>query len=1528
MTETTSTVRGWILLYLLLSSQYTDSLQIIDSYTTVQVVNGHARNLHRTTFQCNEYDANQPATYTVTDTSGVVRTVEVTCNPITLHYDQELVGTIPEVLQPMSSKVCLSLLPSNTSMLPTLEGNPVPSPYSTDFNTNDNGFQRRRLLTIGDLKEHLDELRKAESASALRQPLIQGPEDRYFDSRPWVHDEETAALNDVAKDILVAGAQGRRLLGLFSGLGSSGKGLFKGSSTADSLGQFAALYGVYKYTFPAIKRFRTRYKASKAKKAKREQAQKEEPAEEPKLSPASEADAEEAEAAGAAEENAVISADTAAGSAAATGAEEGTISIFVEEGAAGVAGPIMLGIGVIMLANFAGGFGGGNVKAIKAIVNAMRNTINDMQGHLNLLDNFVVNTKQFEASVNNRFAEQSVINDHLQSQIDDDRDAISYTQQAVSRNARAINIVENSTMRDFRLIENSINNNIVETNILWNVTRDIHRETEKNMAKLVRQVQKTAWQVRDTETTMEHMLRQTNMRRALIKQFFRAKSADLGITVEPLLATEGTPPIDLTEYNRLKTPNGAVSLGSVFLMRTADIGGTFYAQQFNLTFVCDATFIVNEIVPGMDFQTLFSWVGPAGCAATSGDAPWNCSCAIKVENKQCELAGTHHPSDYSAHAFPWKWPGATDMVADPTVDLVNTADTHCQGSPRITGMSGGQYPAGLDPGKGPILAYDYPNGYLHTPDEIANWINLVCTDPNVQAEPGGSAKVRLFGDLFPRYIDLSLSASGDPDICQGSFAGLLDTPLSVNRLSFNIYTIMSKNYRAALATSLSTLESDLYGVLPQGLTFTEEPFNANQRTGQSFRCASFFYLNTRPYAGGNCLNTVEPGINCEKVRLYRNTFVTQGGSLVVKVDGTEITNSSADPASSEGQQRDLSAYISAEGPDQVARMTSQVQVDIPSRNLLPSTFLKAGISPGRYLDPTHSLVYDAPFSTFSGQGLAQARLGKTDYFFTPWIYENNQTTGIDTPYRLNTWQILYMTDFDARFQGPSLHLYKRRTEKNPTPVIDALAEFDLFCNERYGADGTTLLSPLINYDWCQILRAFTVEPVNSANTADGQTGLIFRPRTYLYTATVETPGGIWTSRITSHCPSAISVSYTDGVGSFLTLNTSSPDTLTVQVKVQNATKNPDCDVDLGHVTYSARRPFSSSNIPYDAACFPQYFQVYTIDNGHPCYEDPGKPLGATYLHFEGNIPSDVVHRVKTLQDNTLRDIIDQTNSVAELGWEIADIRMTAANDAEVDSRIQALQASREADIDKMRTNDAASQQHVEELKKQTQGLLARAAAKIKASRDQAAYTKLLEKQLEQNNVKAKAAEAVMDNLVDQITADGARDRKANKQMNKIVDEQLKQLDEDSLGCNSGGFLGFLTAIPCALTKGLGNLMGSFLKPVIFIVIALVVFCVIFACLSQSPSFMAHCAGGSKGGYQTVYQPVPTAAPPPYGYGQSPQPAHPPPSQRPWHHTFTDHNLPEIPNAGGSTGSATRTASKAPQGKTKAPPKPNPVLGTQ
>lgn len=1440
----------WVCLW-----NHTQAISIIGSYTGLEIVNGKARHMHHVTFECDEYDAiSGPQPFSLTDVSGFTRNVTVDCGAPEYHYQTQLTGYIPLFQYTVVMGVCPVDTPSNNSMLDTDYKTGAERDNTGLGNLNDysNGAARRLLS-----QRIMDDLYDDKVKEQLLKNVPPEKHESYLrDLRERVSSGQVTMLTD-HPELEGTWSKGgaKRMFRFFKRrtmkrLNHIRKLMnWNAASTKKtewSLAGLAALYFGLKYGAAAyskafvtgpIKRLWRKNNPPPSGKAPRTEA--------PRTDLPIDGDAEntmesinvENSALRTSESGAVETTESAT-KALETGAADEAIEGSVIDGIAGFtagAGGVLLAAGLAF--GLLGNLGGDDSDKWKAVENFEKQVLGEfgkVWGELDADQKWLQKNTEIIQSFQNRFTQQDTINNRLEGEIEANTRALNYVELAQAREADAITTLSGEVNRLYNNAIAGFNESRADFTELANFTVDSFNQIQTNFKELVQQISKITFQQDRIQTDQLHLYRGTNIRRALNRLFHRTNNVDLPQDAAPFVSYAGVPPLNGSAWDALQTMAGGATFGSVIIQRTILSAGDHFGQAFNLTIICNPIEILDRMVPGMNFQILLSQLGPYNCTqgGTSDTDNWICNCGIKIESIECQLK-----TPLSEHFYPFGagsnpsadngkgngWRGATWMDS---VEIGGIAE-NCQTLPQSPASNGR---SDVETG-----ASGYPENVLTSMSEFSDWIQGLCEDSRTVANADG-LKVQVHGSYWPRVVNLTLNASAYPDVCSGNFA-LLTASGGEEALAYSVYRIMTLNYAHSLTDTLRDLESTVYGRLPSGMTYVEEPYHSSAKTQQTYACQWMTYVKISGMEGAvdtnDCTDTYEPGPDCYKVRLYNDLYVGMASKISVTVDGVEITNTSAPAGSLDALQKHIAFPLDTSEVEDQVFMTSRVEVSEVATQLLLGRLFRLGAYPGRVVSG-YPMTFDVPFHLFKGTSSANSRLNGVDYIFQPAIW--NGTT-YNSPFSFREWRAVYGANFDARGVGASAHAFARTLippysyNKDSEQLEQSTAEVEGYvCHQAYNDDGVTLSDSGGNYDWCQLLRFFKAVPIfNESNPHkhDSLIGMRYIPRSFVVTGSLQVPGGTWSQNVLSFCPSSVNITNdTDSGDVTVIFNTSSPEMVTVSVDLW--AEDDTCISTTPDYRYSAYT-HPPITVSYDPACGEiRYINVKPLASNDYCYAAPGIALDTTRVKFgdNGNRPAEITTAMDEVRDQAYDDIIDQSNQQFLNAIKLWDAIQSAPDTSAFEQKMTAINEERKKLINKMQTDSKRSSALVERKIKAVDEADYKAKQIINQNTNSEYASRQLINEIKKDDMKEQIEINTLKKYAQQARIKNEEEVKARAGFIAAVKGDIATEEEKDSGCDQGGFMGILSAIPCAIGKILSKLKTLFMGLLFAAVVVGIIMCAV------------------------------------------------------------------------------------------------------
>ena len=1329
------------------------AFEVLSQETLTEVVNGAARARHELNVKCSTGD--EGLTFTVgLEQNGITRNVEITCDAPNYVYTNDLAGWVPADQYPVWSKVCLIDSVQNSSHLAQDSGlgvkNKLPSSGSIGV--------RRRLLSYG------------------RQV------------------QRRQALSPMARRLLRLSAMQTNWAEGSVGVAGAGWVFYKRRSIQRTAREVKKAW---------------RKRQIKQNDPGKSDAQADAEAEQ-QLRDEEQADAKAGIEEKAANDEVPPAADDAGAvgeEAAEAGAEVGASELF--------AGAMAVGVAQQMMCSFVMSCGGGSGSTADMLqmYQKLQAHLQDVQAEVGDLKRFETNQRQIDSAQNSKWSQQYAEDASLRRMGAENTAAINKLGQDVNALAAVDNLMRNASIQDYDYLRQQIIDNRNESEIVWHILEQFRTSTSESIAALTAGlVHSTRISERNTRN-MLHTYKEVTLRRALIDLFWRTYDDPTPVASRPFLNYTGQRPLNEASRIAMRRVRNGHRLTSVQLQRTVLSGGNHFAQQYNLSYLCDPLFALENVMLDLTYITMFDFVGPPGCYPGSLDATWSCNCVILVERRQCQIA--NDPVDY----FPWGWSEVSELTPAGTLTPTGAQQSKCDGASAFTENT---------------MNTNSPVAVITSFVEWTAFITPVCQETTVVPDPGSTAKVRVFSDYLPTYHDLSLSEStAGSNVCTADFArfGLNATEDTSEFLNYAIYQYWIQSYQAGLMVALPQLENLVYGKVASGLNYQTFPFNSQSRNDQTYKCTSLAYTK----------------VSETKLPLYGMALEAVEKTMEVRVDGQLIHE--ANSTRGTNTQYSSSARLNGLSVGNVT-VTTDVTVDTATLNLLPGTLYRLGDY--RHNPGNPDKIWDVPQDLISGVGAPAARAGKVDF-----IFQGANWTGVspDTPFSYDRWNYQYQSEFDASKTGPNPASFARQLEYiTPERAI---------CGRSYAADGVSFAGNPGLAEFCSILVFFDMIERDAARTQYN-----FRPHEWSTTSRITVPGGNIVQRSLSLCPSGTEVRVVSG-NAYVTFNTTAFEINTLEVTVTSPQDTTACTQLAASRSYTATNPMDLGPFVLEANCQPLYINARPIGATADCFHAPGIRLDVSHTIAEGpGVPGIVQHAIVDVEDRTVSDLVEQMISTQNYLYGLSRLQYEDLDTPALDAAVSELTQKR---VESLRNLSSGSAQISEEINKKIARInnnsktIARDMEQsLKAGAAAQQHTKAIGLL---NNLTALMTAALANDEA-QLTADQAKAEASLQAWVKAYKKYIKSRGRD--GCNGffcnifGGLFSFLDNIGSGLLGGiLQAILSIFMMFLPICIIIALAYCIMQACMSGKctpTNCFKHRHAAPYTGYG--YPMGPTFAPPP------------------------------------------------------------------
>jgi hypothetical protein len=1040
-------------------------------------------------------------------------------------------------------------------------------------------------------------------------------------------------------------------------------------------------------------------------------------------------------------------------------------------------------IAVCHFSNWCGGSDAGEISALKSAMAGIQNSLVQLNGTVNSLETWAQGVDTFDNLTAQEIQTSFDNNGVLAAQTNANMEAISALNTQV-QGIIATNLqFSEKVAGQMDSLQQELSADISAVDYVWNVTKSLHNQETNVINKLSNMLLSLTRQLRDMDIIMLQMYTDRNMRRSLIGLYHILAQTETTQDTTPFVNDPGVPGISRAAVNGMRNLRNAVSLGSILVQATSNHTGGNTAVQHNITLLCDPIFMLDHIAVGMDFQTIFDYLGPPDCITRNGsgyhdaDEPWTCNCVVLRTYKACDMDG-------GSFLFPWNW---TAPVLD--VYAYGHNRSHCPNSPSL------YTDAGLGSGLDVIM-----DSYARVTADLGT---TICGESVTYGIPGANqAKIRIWSDSFVgRYADLTLSEASMDVMCDMAFMPTATDPaVQVRTFAFNIYTMWTFGYSSLVTQTLPTMEQAIYGRLASGLNLQSRPFNNMNNISQSFRCEGMMFAR----------------ISDAKLPLYEYQQLGVIKEFGLTVDDLTVLSPATNLSAFAGGGGEVSVALPNSALGGNVSITTDVLVDNSAINVLPAHFMNIGEWMQSEVGEELLYTYDVPFSQLSGNEQAFGRAGQVNYLFEALA----DSAGDNARINRTTWEAKYRA-FHADQLGTDPTIFKRTLALRPASTLT-----DFVCDQSVNSDGVTASGSVVEHnDWCAVLEKYRV--VSSSSDE-----LILEAREWNTEATVTVPGGSFVQTITSACPDGVSIQRVGG-DVYITMNTSLPEPESVRVVVSNP-QNNSCQLTDQNYAFSRWSPLSLEFLQV-TSCQPLFVQVYTLDTMQSCFSGDGVRLSITHSVSGGpGLTGPVQSAIAYAQDTVMSDLVAQINSLADYALQLQVIVNTPDPDASIDDQVAQLLANRTRAAAAMSGFSGAGEEAYKQQLAQINATEAALVAQLNAARAASeAYAKARA---------TEAAQVANIQLINEVVNNATRDLEAHlaalsNSLTVAVNDIQAYLDaKDDSGCSLPSFLSFI----CTIIDGIGNLFGIGGKIIQFLITMLIIYLLVVFGLPFIMSLIRNC----------------------------------------------------------------------------------------
>lgn len=1314
-------VFSWLLLATLVHS-----IELVSQSQLVDVINGRSRVRHRATFLIDQDDAFTTQTFTIKDGDSE-RTIELSPTPPEYVYSQAVVGYIPESQYPAVTKVCV--VEASGADSAGLSDNNFTFPgqgFGFENDIHSQGHQHERDLKL--MANEIVNRPRAHSLKHMLQRLSEAAEE-----------DPTGELGKALSDPLRPKPAGRSLL-------ATGQQGTKVPQTTCSSNIKCNTPPAYTNTASAKIQAETQ-------------------------------DVNDYDNNGGSNLD-ILRASLPTGLA--FGGFLGSAALLGDAGFGAGGGALAVGLTIGFVCQEFDCFGqGSSTAALKKALRSIEVQIGNIDTELNAISQWSAKQVSWDRTVETRFAQVHDITTQLRTSIETNTNNIASLQSEIS----ALNHTQASFIhtydRDIQNISSEINADGAAIDALSNYTKRIAQVVQEHYQNLLGAVINLNRQIRNIDKELVQDRKKMPVRRALIDLFWKTLDQPTPKVATPFIDYAGIRPLSKAERVARSTLENAVNVVTVYLQRSIQSGASTFAEQIAISYRCDPLFMLNNVVNILTFQSMFDFIGPAGCLGSDKTQPWSCRCVVVIETDRCDI------SSGASSRFPWSWGEPFNL--EPTSTDPNSRCTSVVTTSNIDNSNHVVHDSGID---------------------IENFIRSLCADTSVLPAPTGTPfKYRIFANLWQQYSDMELSSAGDPDVCNSAWSDQMVGQQIHERLAYNIYLYWSLAYDLAEQTVIPEFEDTFYGKMPSGIDFSTKPFNSQQRRSQTYECTEMQYVQ----------------IGVEKLPLYYTTLAQVKQNFVMKVDGDTIHEDSR------GVTQTTTSPLSSTSAGNVT-VTSRVVLSDAFSVVLPSQFYRAG----EWLpnDPDINVAlkaYDIPFSQISDSGHPNGRIGAVNYIFESGAWPNVTAT---SPLTRAEWEAFYGTEFNPSFVGGNPASYARRLlQDSPTRY---------FCDQQYFEDGVTLGQATVNNDWCQLLRFYDVVKVG---TTDAQLSMqpqqyqmevtVDVPGgSFIQTEVTQCPLSVNVVRLPSTVEIELNSSAPELVTVFAEVHDETGGTNTACVEfASNVEYRDNFPARIGPITFDS----SCGNLYVNVRTIGQTDEW--------CFTQPGIKLDVSHTVGSSTTGTAgaISHAVEQVKDDFVLDLIDQmiANSDYTLALQQADQDADLSGE-EVSKSVERATEERTKAYQQIRNRNTGNDEQYNKAVAKLNNQSATVEKRIAENRARNQKTAKLIEELGQENNKGQDLLQQLYELQANITEDNNVTQAFQKVVDAAIDQYLASNGGDGEGkCPLDG-IPLLGSMLCSVWRAFTGVIGGIIKIVLYLAVIaaaiyLVVECGIPLCTSAVKS---------------------------------------------------------------------------------------------
>jgi hypothetical protein len=990
----------------------------------------------------------------------------------------------------------------------------------------------------------------------------------------------------------------------------------------------------------------------------------------------------------------------------------------------------------------------------------------------------------------------------------------------------------------FRNIRDAFTATNEEFELLASATSNTTDDLQSQITRLVNLLDNVDNTVKGTIITQYQMYRKLQQRRALILQFwnmlFDTEALDscpfvqcLGRQPMPLTGTRVLPSFpaactaqgvsmtcegDADDSNHLFPILGSASdnryaqssiqnaarLARTRLLYTFDDGGTRKAGERIFEYVCDREYLLAHSMPGIDFKTMFRFMGPAPFNSTTACYPgtvesdhWSCYCVIVQYFYTC-------PLKENAPMFPWGWAQTGSLQYAPE------AATHCDGGPTGVGIS-----PHLDLTLNNMISTT--GSVFSTLESWTSFLSYFCqqTGQTLMPDTVTGHRVRVTSDSFGSFVDLDLNDRNGTSVCQADPLQLLILKDNRFRLSYVIYQYWTYAYEVAGSILFPIWEKMIYGGPPTDVNYEVNPWSLRPdlHTTLDSTTMSFVKISAEGISEGAFKPTqsaygdnlpVSPGQDATKIPVYsvQISDISYSATMVVDYNipqGLKINTST----------------ISTGNCDQINGLNtvcSAISLELDDEFKEVSSILTNIIIAGDF-DLPDAPIYDIPPSLMK-TGTAGSLCRSMMYMFQPRTVSdtgNNYGNDWKVPINARDWVATNKVAFDPTCVTESPHYYLKHKDPD-TGECDG--DLDIHLNYA-GTDRT-------ENDYCRLLHFYKLDAIADRTVP----AAYWIPKKYTLGVTFQVPQGQFVQNIRSSCPTFYNITKNKQSLTGVWFFTNSTSEVTVNIVYTIYGSKALCPGNtlppaIDRITYSSIKPYY-----YEAQeCGSQFVNVSPLDTDQLCYPAPGLDMYRAHSGSDGPIvPSQVNQQITIVKDQVVKSMADNFVLLTEIQASLAELRAAAIPRGSlvdtVHAAIEGIVAREKAALDEL-TKDSENANYAD-------GVIDRLHEAAMEEAQDIINGQIANQEISDLDDKIANTTIAINDATQKIINDTAAvDAALAKELADAKDASVKKGDK----CG-GGVFGFLLAPICVIEDLIDGKIDGFMAAVQIILYIAIVLCVL------------------------------------------------------------------------------------------------------